>query len=116
MQGSVSVKGLRTEGRIDVREADVDVVVDRAAPLAIYSEGGDSVDLTPPDGGYQLDAVAMNAERDRRRRCGAGRQDRRGTPRHRRSQRRRADDHDPDGARLHHGTGEMTLNSQPSNS
>ena len=62
VQGSVTVKGLRTEGRIDVREADVDVVVDRAAPLAIYSEGGDSVDVTPPDGGYQLDAVAMNAD------------------------------------------------------
>jgi hypothetical protein len=62
VSGSVSVKGLRTEGRIDVREADVDVIVDRAATLAIYSEGGDDVDLTPPDGGYQLDAVATNAD------------------------------------------------------
>ena len=59
--GSVSVKGLRTEGRIDARNADVDVIVDRAAPLAIYSEGGNEVDLTPPAGGYQLDAVATNA-------------------------------------------------------
>ena len=59
--GSVSIKGIRTEARIDVRRADVDVVVDRAAPLAIYSEGGDSVDITPPAGGYQLDAVASSA-------------------------------------------------------
>jgi hypothetical protein len=59
--GSVTVKGLRTEGRIDVRGADVDVIVDRAAPLAIYSEGGESVDLTPPEGGYQLDAVASHS-------------------------------------------------------
>ncbi len=59
--GSVSIKGIRTEARIDVRNAEVDVVVDRAAPLAIYSQGGDRVDLTPPPGGYQLDAVASNA-------------------------------------------------------
>ncbi len=60
-EGSVTIKGIRTEARIDVRRADVDVVVDRAAPLAIYSEGGERVDLTPPPGGYQLDAVASNA-------------------------------------------------------
>jgi hypothetical protein len=59
--GSVSVKGLRTEGRIDVRGAEVEVIVDRAAPLSIYSDGGNTVDLTPPAGGYQLDAVATNA-------------------------------------------------------
>jgi hypothetical protein len=58
VSGSVSVKGLRTEGRIDVRGAEVDVEVERAAPLAIYSEGGDSIEMTPPPGGYQLDAVA----------------------------------------------------------
>ena len=60
MSGSVSVKGLRTEGRIDVRGADVDVVVERAAPLAIYAEGGDPIEITPPAGGYQLDAVASD--------------------------------------------------------
>jgi hypothetical protein len=56
--GSVTVKGLRTDGRIDVRGADVNVEVERAAPLAIYSEGGDPIEITPPPGGYQLDAVA----------------------------------------------------------
>jgi putative adhesin len=58
VSGSVTVKGLRTEGRIDVRGADVAVEVERAAPLAIYSEGGDPIEITPPPGGYQLDAVA----------------------------------------------------------
>jgi hypothetical protein len=56
--GSVSLKGLRTEGRIDARGAEVDAVIERAAPLAIYADGGDSVEITPPAGGYQLDAVA----------------------------------------------------------
>lgn len=60
VSGSVSVKGLRTEGRIDVRSAEVDVVIERAAPLAIYAEGGDSVEITPPPGGYQLDALASD--------------------------------------------------------
>jgi hypothetical protein len=58
--GSVSLKGLRTEGRIDVRGADVDVVIERAAALAIYAEGGDPIEITPPPGGYQLDAVAAD--------------------------------------------------------
>ena len=56
--GSLEIKGLRTEGRFDVRGTDVGVAIDRAAPLAIYSEGGDSIEVTPPAGGYQLDAVA----------------------------------------------------------
>jgi hypothetical protein len=61
VSGSIVVKGLRTEGRIDVREAKVDVIVERAAPLAIYSEGEDPVSLTPPAGGYTLDAVTRNS-------------------------------------------------------
>ena len=58
--GSLEVKGLRTEGRFDVRGTDVEVAIDRAAPLAIYSEGGDPIEVTPPPGGYQLDAVASD--------------------------------------------------------
>jgi hypothetical protein len=60
VNGKVSIEGLRTDGRIDSRNADVDVVVDRAAPLAIYSEGNHRVELTPPAGGYQLDAIAAD--------------------------------------------------------
>lgn len=60
--GSVSVKGLGTDARIDARGSDVDVVLDRAAALAIYSEGGSSVDVTPPPGGYQIDAVATDGD------------------------------------------------------
>jgi hypothetical protein len=60
--GSVAVKGLRTEGRIDVRGSKVDVILDRAVPLAIYSDGRETVSLTPPAGGYTLDAVASYSE------------------------------------------------------
>jgi hypothetical protein len=60
--GSLKVNGIRTEGRFDLRGTDVEVTVDRAAPLAIYSEGGESIEVTPPAGGYQLDAVTKNGE------------------------------------------------------
>jgi hypothetical protein len=56
----VSLRGLATEARLDARNADVDVIVDRAVPLAIYSDGGSPVEITPPPGGYRLDAVASD--------------------------------------------------------
>jgi hypothetical protein len=59
---SVTVKGLATEARIDVRNAEVEVEADRAAPLAIYSEGGGSIEVTPAAGGYELDAVSTNGD------------------------------------------------------
>jgi hypothetical protein len=62
VSGSLTMKGLRTEARVDVRNADVEVVLDQAAPLAIYSEGGGSIEITPAPGGYQLDAVAANGD------------------------------------------------------
>ena len=58
--GSIAVKGLRSEARMDVRGAEMDIVMERAAPLAIYAEGGESIDVTPPPDGYNLDAVASN--------------------------------------------------------
>ena len=59
--GDLKLSGLRTEGRIDVRDTHVDAIVDRAAPLAIYSQGGESVALSPPARGDPLDAVATDA-------------------------------------------------------
>jgi Putative adhesin len=59
---SLKVSGLRTEGRFDLRAVDVEVAIDRAAPLAIYSEGGESIEVTAPSGGYQLDAVTKHGE------------------------------------------------------
>jgi hypothetical protein len=55
--GTVTVKGLRTEARIDGRNTGIDVAMDRAAPLAIYNEGDDDIEFTPPPGGYKLDAL-----------------------------------------------------------
>jgi hypothetical protein len=55
--GSVKVDGIGSETRIDARNAEVTVALSRPVPLAVYAEGGEQVEVTPPRGGFQLDAV-----------------------------------------------------------
>jgi Putative adhesin len=59
--GSVTMKGLKSEARIDVRNAEVKVAMTGAAPVAIYAEN-DRVSLTPPPGGFNLDALVIDGE------------------------------------------------------
>jgi hypothetical protein len=60
VNGTVTLRGLRADGRIDARGAEVAVEIDRAAPLAIYSDGDERVTVTAPSAGYQLDAIAQH--------------------------------------------------------
>ena len=57
--GRVKIVGLRTEARIDGRDTDVDVSFDAAVPVTIYNTSAD-ITITPPPGGYTLDAVATD--------------------------------------------------------
>ena len=59
--GSVTMKGLKSEARIDVRNAEVKVAMTGAAAVAIYAEN-DRVSLTPPPGGFNLDALVIDGE------------------------------------------------------
>ncbi len=59
--GSVTMKGLKSEARIDVRNAEVKVAMTAAAPVAIYTEN-DRVSLTPPPGGFNLDALVIDGD------------------------------------------------------
>jgi putative adhesin len=59
--GSVTMKGLKSEARIDVRNAEVKVAMAAAAAVAIYTEN-DRVSLTPPPGGFNLDALVIDGE------------------------------------------------------
>jgi hypothetical protein len=61
VNGSLRLAGARAETRIDSRNADVEIAMAGAAPMTIYSENGD-VSLTPPPGGYQLDAVIVEGQ------------------------------------------------------
>ena len=53
--GSLKVRGLKADTRIDSRNAEVEVAMAAPAPVAIYSNG-ERVSLSPPPGGYTLDA------------------------------------------------------------
>ena len=57
--GSLKVQGLKSDTRIDSRNAEVEVTMAAPAPVAIYSDG-ERVSLTPPPGGYTLDARVMD--------------------------------------------------------
>ena len=45
---------------IDGRDTRIDVTIDRPAPIAIYNEAEEPMDVTLPAGGFQLDALATD--------------------------------------------------------
>jgi hypothetical protein len=55
--GKVTIRGLGTDARVDGRNTGIDIVMDRAAPIAIYNEGDQEIEFTPPPGGYKVDAL-----------------------------------------------------------
>jgi hypothetical protein len=38
----------------------VDITIAKAAPISVYSEGDEPIELTPPPGGFTLDARASH--------------------------------------------------------
>lgn len=60
--GTVKLTGLRTEARIDGLEATIRVSQASAAPLSIYNEGNDLIEMTLPPGGVRLDALAVGGK------------------------------------------------------
>jgi hypothetical protein len=52
--------GLRTDTRIDGRDSRLDIEIDHSAPVSIYNEGEEPMDVTLPPGGFQLDALATD--------------------------------------------------------
>jgi hypothetical protein len=52
--------GLRTDTRIDGRDTRIVVSIDQPAPIAIYNEAEEPMDVTLPTGGFQLDALATD--------------------------------------------------------
>ena len=59
--GALRIAGLRSEGRIDCRNVDMDITLAAAADVMIYNTGED-IRVTAPPGGYTLDAVATDGE------------------------------------------------------
>ena len=57
--GKVTMRGLRTQTRIDGRNTEVNIALDGAAPVAVFNSE-ENIELFAPPGGYQLDAVAKD--------------------------------------------------------
>ena len=58
--GSVTLAGVESDTRIDGRDTRIDVTVAKPVPIAIYNEAEESMDVTLPDAGVQLDALATD--------------------------------------------------------
>lgn len=58
--GSVALRGVATESRVDGRNTEIEIEMARAVPVTVYNEGDESVDVTPA-GSYTLDALASGA-------------------------------------------------------
>jgi len=60
--GSASLTGVASELRIDARDTRLDVDIDKPAAVTIYTEGDDPLTVTLPTKGYDLEALAIDAE------------------------------------------------------
>jgi hypothetical protein len=58
--GTISIKGLRTDARIDGRNAELQIDMAAAAPVVVYNDGDEAIELAVPAGGFVLDAMAIN--------------------------------------------------------
>jgi hypothetical protein len=58
--GSVALRGVATESRVDGRNTEIEIEMAKAVPVTVYNEGDEPVDVTPV-GGYTLDALAASA-------------------------------------------------------
>ena len=58
--GEIVIRGVQTELRIDGREADIRVEQALPAPLSIYNNGNETVELTLPAGGVKIDARTID--------------------------------------------------------
>jgi hypothetical protein len=56
--GSVELRGVSSETRVDAKNAAVTVSIAEPVPVTIFAEGGDEMEVSVPPGGFQLDAVA----------------------------------------------------------
>jgi hypothetical protein len=59
--GSATLTGVTSDVRIDARDTRVDVVVDKPAPIAIYTEGDDPLTIALPPRGFELEALAIDS-------------------------------------------------------
>jgi hypothetical protein len=57
--GSITLEGLRGDARVDGQNTEIDIAMSKSAPLAVYNEGDEPIDIATPPGGFVLDAIVM---------------------------------------------------------
>ncbi len=60
--GSVTMRGLQTETRIDGRDTRIDVELEKAVPVSIYNEAEETTEVTLPETGFKLDALTTDGK------------------------------------------------------
>lgn len=60
--GKIVFLGLQADTRIDGRQSEIRVSMAAPAPLAIYNEGDEPIEVTVPPGGFAIDALSINSE------------------------------------------------------
>ncbi|HEU4691922.1 MAG TPA: DUF4097 family beta strand repeat-containing protein [Vicinamibacterales bacterium] len=60
LEGTLVLRGLSTDARIDGRETEIDIAMAAPAAVAIFSIG-EAVRITPPEKGYTLDVSATDS-------------------------------------------------------
>jgi hypothetical protein len=55
--GSLRMNGVASETRVDARNAEVVIGIARRAKLSVYAEGNESMEVTLPTGGIELDVA-----------------------------------------------------------
>jgi hypothetical protein len=58
--GSVTLEGLQGDARVDGRGTEIDVAMTKPASVAVYNQGDEPIDITPPPGGFTLDARVID--------------------------------------------------------
>ena len=62
MAGSITLEGLAGDARVDGRNTEIEIAMSKPAVVAVYNEGGESVDIVTPPGGFTIDALVTDGD------------------------------------------------------
>ena len=60
--GEIVMIGLRAEARIEGRRTEIRIDHFGGAPLGVYNEGEETIELTVPPGGFTMDAISVEGD------------------------------------------------------
>jgi hypothetical protein len=58
--GSIALEGLAGDARVDGRNTEIEIAMSKPATVAVYNEGGESIEIVVPPGGFTIDALVTD--------------------------------------------------------